>query len=59
MEKLISVVVPCYNEEETIAIFYKTVNKLLPQLRGYQIEYVFVDDGSKDGTLPELKKSMK
>ncbi|KRM84305.1 glycosyltransferase family 2 protein [Liquorilactobacillus vini] len=56
MEKIISVIVPCYNEEQTIPIFYKTVNKVLPSLRGYQIEYIFVDDGSKDQTLAEIEK---
>ncbi|WP_281164464.1 glycosyltransferase family 2 protein [Liquorilactobacillus sicerae] len=53
---LISIIVPCYDEEQTIPIFYKTVSEIQPLLRGYQIEYIFVDDGSHDKTLAELQQ---
>lgn len=59
MVKKISLAVPCFNEEQAILIFYKTVNKIQPQLRGYQIEYIFVDDGSHDKTLEELQQLHK
>lgn len=59
MVEKISLVVPCYNEEQTIPILYKTVNKVRPLLRGYQIEYIFVDDGSHDKTLEKLQQLHK
>ncbi|HFQ9529023.1 TPA: glycosyltransferase family 2 protein [Escherichia coli] len=45
----ISLVVPVYNEEDTIPIFYKTVRDF-EELKKYEIEIVFINDGSKDGT---------
>lgn len=59
----LSLVVPCYNEEETVKIFYdesiKVVNELIEKNKIATYEYVFVDDGSKDGTLEEFKKLRK
>ena len=43
----ISLVVPVFNEEDTIPIFYQAVRKELPE---YEVEIVFINDGSKDGT---------
>ena len=48
--KKISVVVPCYNEEEALPIFYDTFVKETADMP-VQWEFVFVDDGSRDGTL--------
>ena len=51
---LISLVVPCYNEEESMPLFYQEAVRVAAQLkerRGAEIEIIFVDDGSKDGTL--------
>ncbi len=50
----LGIVVPCFNEESTIPIFYETCQKIL---RDNQIEtsYYFVDDGSTDGTLSILR----
>ena len=53
--KKLSVVVPCYNEEECIPLFYKTVSKTVKQLP-VELEFVFVDDGSRDKTLPLLRE---
>lgn len=56
-KNLLSIVVPCYNEEETIRIFYDTVIKELRILEGkIFIEFLFIDDGSKDKTLLVLQK---
>ncbi|GAJ27058.1 bactoprenol glucosyltransferase [Liquorilactobacillus sucicola DSM 21376 = JCM 15457] len=55
MNKLISLVVPCFNEQETVPLFYKALEKVKPQLRGNELEYIFIDDGSRDDTLKELK----
>jgi glycosyltransferase involved in cell wall biosynthesis len=56
---LISLVVPCYNEQASIPIFYKTVEKILTQFANhsghYQWEYWFINDGSTDKTLDELE----
>ena len=59
MSKLISLVVPCFNEEETIPLFFKAVEEIKPLLRGYEIEYLFVNDGSKDQTLAVLRQLHK
>jgi glycosyltransferase involved in cell wall biosynthesis len=55
MTKTISLIVPCYNEEQTIPLFYDALEKTKPALRGYRLEYLFINDGSKDGTLNELR----
>lgn len=54
MPKL-SIVVPCYNEEEAIPLFYPAVEKVVKQMP-VETEYWFVNDGSSDGTLAELRK---
>lgn len=59
MSKLVSVVVPCYNEEETLRILYEELNRVTKSLPEYEFEYVFVNDGSKDGTLSVLKALAK
>ena len=51
---LISLVVPCYNEEESLPIFYKEASKIAQQMgisHGADFEFIFVDAGSKDRTL--------
>lgn len=55
MRTIVSVVVPCYNEEETVEIFYRETEKINQMLQGYLFEYIFVNDGSKDGTLNKLR----
>ena len=57
--KLISVVVPCYNEEETLQILYNELNKVTESMSEYTFEYVFVNDGSKDKTVLLLKEMAK
>lgn len=54
MEK-ISVVVPCYNEEEAIPLFYKEIKKITQKMEYIDFEIIFVDDGSKDQTLTICK----
>ena len=51
---VMSIIVPCLNEEEVLPLFYQALEALLPDLET-EIEYVFVDDGSSDGTLELLK----
>lgn len=47
----ICVIVPCYNEEDVIILFYRQVSEQLENLPGYDYKLLFVDDGSKDSTL--------
>lgn len=58
--KKISIVVPCYNEEESLPLFYEEVNKVTEQMKKKaEFEFVFVNDGSRDKTLEELRKLAK
>lgn len=51
MEK-ISIIVPCYNEEEAMPIFYKEITKIADKMKKKsEFEFIFVNDGSKDRTL--------
>lgn len=53
--KKVSVIVPCYNEEETIDLFYNTISTFWKEsLAEYEPELIFVDDGSKDKTCSKL-----
>ena len=55
---MLSIVVPVFNEEESLPIFYKTLIKIAPQLdKSYEI--IFVDDGSTDGSFDILKRFEK
>lgn len=57
--KKISLVVPCYNEEETIEIFYKEIGKIKKEFKNVTFEIIFVDDGSKDNTLKIMRELSK
>ncbi|HEM3614356.1 TPA: glycosyltransferase family 2 protein [Streptococcus suis] len=52
---MISVIVPCFNEEEAIPYFYDAMEKVRREM-GEQFEYIFVNDGSKDRTLTVLRQ---
>ena len=55
---LISIVVPVYNEEENIAIFYNAVTKVMSGL-SYEYELIYVDDGSTDSSVVILREIAK
>jgi len=57
--KKLSVVVPCYNAEESLGLFYNEINKISEELKEVAFEFVFIDDGSKDRTLPIIKDLRK
>ena len=60
MEK-ISVIVSCYNEEKALPLFYEEIERVRKQdFEGIaEFEYIFVNDGSKDKTLEEIKELRK
>ena len=55
---LVSIVVPCFNEEDVLPIAIKELLKLNYDLK-VEFEYIFVDDGSTDNTLASLKSAAK
>ncbi len=58
----ISLIVPCYNEEQALPFLYKEICKLATEMPEQEFEFIFINDGSKDKTLnliKELRKSDK
>ena len=58
MSKLISLVVPVYNEEKNIPVFWNKLQETINKLTTYQWEVLFVNDGSCDKTIFELEKNI-
>lgn len=58
-KKKLTMVVPAYNEEEALPIFYEEVHRVEEELPGVEIEYLFIDDGSSDKTLEVLRSLHK
>ena len=56
MKKLISVIVPCYNEQEVLHLFYKEISRVAAEMQAYDFEFIFVNDGSRDNTLKICKE---
>lgn len=48
--KKISIIIPCYNEEEVIEISYERITKVMKNILNYSYELIFINDGSKDNT---------
>lgn len=53
--KKVTIIVPCYNEQESLPIFYQEAVSVIKKT-GYDYEFLFVNDGSKDGTLTILRE---
>lgn len=53
--KKVTVIVPCFNEQEAIPIYYKEMCKIMLQMQDVDMELLFVDDGSTDRTLSVMK----
>lgn len=51
----ISIIVPCYNEEAALPIYYREMSKVMDQMKDVEFELLFVDDGSTDQTLQQMK----
>ena len=59
MCQLLSVIVPCYNEEESLPFFYERIQQVAAQLlekHHLKTECIFIDDGSQDQTLSLLRQ---
>lgn len=53
--KKISLIIPCYNEEKSLPLFDEELYKVIRQMPEYEFEVLFVDDGSKDGTMQQIR----
>lgn len=56
-EKLLSIIVPCYNEEESVPLFYAETIKQerFFHEQGVELEFIFVNDGSRDKTVEQVR----
>lgn len=54
--KKITIIIPAYNEEESLPFLYERLEKLMSKVENYEFEILFVNDGSKDNTLNLLKE---
>lgn len=59
MKKILSIIVPCYNEEQALPFFYQEIDKVSKELKELNFELIFINDGSKDKTLEVLKEYHK
>lgn len=50
----ITVAVPCYNEEPVLELFYKEITVVAAKMPQAEFEFLFIDDGSRDGTLSKI-----
>ena len=57
--KKISIVIPAYNEEESLPYLYERIVKLIDTIENYEFEILFINDGSKDKTLELIKQYRK
>lgn len=57
-KKKISMIIPCYNEEKNVELFYNETNKYLSN-KDFELEMIYINDGSKDNTIGELNKLLK
>jgi glucosyltransferase len=57
--KKISVIVPCYNEEEALPLYYEEMFKLMKEMSSTDFELILVNDGSKDNTLKIMRELSK
>lgn len=59
-KEIISIVIPCYNEEEAVPLFYEEMLKIMDKMKKQvSFELIFVNDGSKDNTLKEFRELSK
>lgn len=56
---MVSLIIPCYNEEESLPYFMDEIDKVMKKMKKVKFELIFIDDGSKDKTLEILKEMSK
>ena len=56
MKRTVTLIVPCYNEEESLPIFYRAVSEVMDSLPDYEITLLLVNDGSRDKTLSLMRE---
>lgn len=54
--KKITIIIPAYNEEEALPLLYERLNKVINELKKYEFELLFINDGSKDKTIKIIKE---
>lgn len=57
--KKITIIIPAYNEQEALPYLYKRIEKIINEIKDYEFEILFINDGSKDKTLELIKKYRK
>ena len=53
--KTVDIIVPCYNEADGLNLFYEETEKVVSQIAGYVFSYLFINDGSRDGSLAVMR----
>jgi glycosyltransferase involved in cell wall biosynthesis len=59
MQKIISIITPCFNEEENVMEVYQQVKDIFAQIAGYRYEHIFIDNASTDKTVQILREIAK
>ena len=54
--KTVDIIVPCYNEADGLDLFYEETEKVVSKITGYEFSYLFINDGSRDGSLAVMRK---
>ena len=54
--KKITIIIPAYNEEESLPYLYERLEKQINEIKNYEFEILFINDGSKDNTLNIIKE---
>lgn len=52
----VDIIVPCYNEEEGLSVFYKETTNITDSVKDFEFNFIFINDGSRDNTLGEILK---
>ena len=55
MKKLITIIIPAYNEEKVLPLLFKRLDNLAKNNEGYDFEFLFINDGSKDRTIDLIR----
>ena len=56
MKKLITIIIPAYNEEKVLPLLFKRLDNLAKNNEGYDFEFLFINDGSKDRTIDLIRQ---